>query len=545
MAIIARHLTLSFGLAVAFAASTARPAVVASANPGPAPPELPRVFIDTAYSHPAGRTISVAAGGDLQAALNAAKPGDVIALAAGATFTGPFTLPAKSGTGWIVVRSDAPDSSLPAPGTRIDPSYAHALPKLVAASGSVVVAASGAHHYRFIGIEIRPKDNVFLYQLVQLGGPTMTSVESLPSDVILDRCYLHGDPQRGLRRAIVLNSRSTAVIDSYISDCKEVGNDSQALAGWGGPGPFKIVNNYLEGAGENILFGGGDPWIANLVPADIEIRRNQFSKPRSWRIGDPTYTHTPWSIKNLFELKNARRVLIERNVFEYNWPGAQNGFAILFTVRNQDGTAPWSVVEDVTFQSNLVRHVGSGINILARDDLRPSQQGRRIRIAHNLFDDVGGTWGSGRLFQLLAGSADIAIEHNTAQQTENIINGDGEPHVRFAFRDNITPHGPYGIIGTGTGVGRPTIAAYFPGAIIAKNVIIGGNPAQYSASNFFPRSVDEVGFVDRARGDYRLARSSRYRRSGSDGTDPGVDFEASFPLIAAPMLTSQSIEGRR
>ena len=363
--------------------------------------------------------------------------------------------------------------------------------------------------------------------------------------MILDRCYLHGDPQRGLRRAIALNSRSTAVIDSYISDCKEVGADSQALAGWGGPGPFKIVNNYLEGAGENLLFGGADPWIPNMVPADIEIRRNQFSKPRSWRIGDPTYARTPWTIKNLFELKNARRVLIEGNLFEYNWPHAQNGFAILFTVRNQDGAAPWSVVEDVTFQSNLVRHVGSGINILARDDIHPSQQAKRIRIANNLFDDVGGTWGGGRLFQLLAGSADIAIEHNTALQTENIMSADGNPHVRFAYRDNITPHGAYGIIGTGTGVGRPTIAAYFPGAIIAKNVIIGGNPAQYPANNFFPRSVDEVGFVDRARGDYRLARSSRYRRSGSDGTDPGVDFDASFPVTAAPMLASQSIERRQ
>jgi len=37
------------------------------------------------------------------------------------------------------------------------------------------------------------------------------------------------------------------VIDSYIADIKEVGADSQAVAGWNGPGPFKIANNYLEG----------------------------------------------------------------------------------------------------------------------------------------------------------------------------------------------------------------------------------------------------------------------------------------------------------
>jgi hypothetical protein len=44
-------------------------------------------------------------------------------------------------------------------------------------------------------------------------------------------------------------------------------------------------------------------------------------------------------------------VLVDGNVFEHNWPQAQNGFAILFTVRNQDGHAPWSVVKDVAVLS--------------------------------------------------------------------------------------------------------------------------------------------------------------------------------------------------
>ena len=37
---------------------------------------LPRVFLDTAYLAPAGATIVVAANGNLQAALNRARPGD-------------------------------------------------------------------------------------------------------------------------------------------------------------------------------------------------------------------------------------------------------------------------------------------------------------------------------------------------------------------------------------------------------------------------------------------------------------------------------------
>jgi len=58
-----------------------------------------------------------------------------------------------------------------------------------------------------------------------------------------------------------MNSRHTAVIDSHLSDFKEVGADSQAIAGWNSPGPFRIENNYLEAAGENVMFGGADPAI--------------------------------------------------------------------------------------------------------------------------------------------------------------------------------------------------------------------------------------------------------------------------------------------
>src|SRR2546426_839319 len=123
----------------------------------------------------------------------------------------------------------------------------------------------------------------------------------------------------GFAIGIAMNSASTAVIDSYISDFKDT-KDSLAIASWNGPGPFKIVNNYLEAAGENVMFGGLDPAIPNLVPADIEIRGNHFFKPTAWR--------GVWAaVKNLFELKNARRVLIEGNIFENKWLAAPAGWA--------------------------------------------------------------------------------------------------------------------------------------------------------------------------------------------------------------------------
>ncbi len=80
-------------------------------------PQLPRVFLDTRYIPPGGATINVPAGGDVQAALNAAQPGDEIVLAAGATFVGSFTLPNKPGTGWMlqISRLRGSASRLPTP----------------------------------------------------------------------------------------------------------------------------------------------------------------------------------------------------------------------------------------------------------------------------------------------------------------------------------------------------------------------------------------------------------------------------------------------
>jgi len=492
-------------------------------------PDAPRTLVDTTFPATTGRTVHVPAGGDLQQALDDARAGDRITLEPRAVYRGPFHLPSKNASGWIVVSTAA--SSLPAPGQRIDPSQIALLPKLIAASGAVIDAVGGAHHYRFVGIEIAPADGVFLHELVTLGR-NETDAGALPHHIVFDRCYLHGDPARGSRRGVAMNSRETAVIDSYLSDFKEESADSQAIAGWNGAGPFKIANNYLEAAGENVMFGGADPAIRDLVPADIEIRHNHLAKPLRWKGG-------PWSIKNLFELKNARRVLIEGNLLEYNWPAAQNGFAILFTVRNQDGQAPWSAVEDVLFADNVVRHAGSGINILGSDDIHPSQRVRRIEIRNNLFLDVGGSWGKGRLFQLLDGTSDVVIHHNTAFQTGDVLfGGDGAAHTGFAFDNNIALHNAYGITGSGAGPGVPALVRYFPGASVRGNVIVGGNASIYPADNFFPRTVDDVGFESYDAGRYGLTGRSRYARAGTDGRDPGADIatpgEAALGVTALP-----------
>src|SRR5690242_17177705 len=75
-----------------------------------------------------GSVIEVAAGGDLQNALEQARPGDTITLQAGAVYEGPFTLPVKSGNQFITIQSSKLAELKE--GVRVSPSQAALFAKL-------------------------------------------------------------------------------------------------------------------------------------------------------------------------------------------------------------------------------------------------------------------------------------------------------------------------------------------------------------------------------------------------------------------------------
>jgi hypothetical protein len=468
--------------------------------------------------------VAVPAGGDLQAALDAAQPGDVVLLAPGAVYTGNFKLPVKPGTTFITVRTNARD--LPAPGVRVSPAHTGTLAVIKSPNTQpALTTAPAAHHWRFENVEFQANVRGVGDIIVLGASASQTSLAQMPHDLVFDRVYIHGDPAAGQKRGIALNSGATQIINSHISDIKAVGIDTQAIAGWNGSGPFLIQNNYLEGAGENLLFGGADPSVPNLVPSDITIRGNLFSKPLAWR-GER------WQIKNAFELKNARRVLVEGNIFEHVWGAAQTGFAVVITTRNQDGRAPWSVVEDVTFRYNVIRHAASVFNITGYDDERASEQGKRLLISHNIAYDIdGGRWnGSGIFLQVGNEPRDITVEHNTVMHSGTVISAYGRRNsapaviVGFAFRNNMMRHNTYGVKGADLATGLDTLATYFPGFVFERNVLAGGDARYYPAGNYFP-SVTEFqnAFTNAAAGDFSLVSESSFRTAASNGGSIGAD----------------------
>jgi hypothetical protein len=447
------------------------------------------------------------------------RSAETILLQAGATFAGSFVLPVKSGSGFVTIRSSAADASLPADGVRVSPANAAQLARVQGgiAGMPAFVTAPGAHHFRLQFLEI--VNTYANNDIIQFGdgSAAQNTLANVAHDLIVDRCYIHGDASGGQKRGIALNSAATSVVNSYISDIKSAESEAQAVGGWNGPGPYTITNNYLEASGENVMFGGSDPYIPNLVPSDIVIRQNTITKPTSWR-------SLNYTVKNLIELKNAQRVTIDGNVIENCWAAGQQGFAIMLTPRNQNGTAPWAVVQQVTISNNLIRHVASGIDVLGTDDINPSRATNGIAITNNLLIDVSTAWGGqGRTLVTLGGS-NITFVHNTVfSDGLSVVYADVAPVAGFVFSNNVVPDNAWALMGSGAAAGNGSIAAYFPGAVVSRNVFIGGSAAAYPPANYFPADAATVQFRNVAGGDYGLAASSPYAAGATDGGAVGVN----------------------
>jgi hypothetical protein len=551
------------------------------------PAELPREYVKSSLKDtPAtGKTWMVRAGDNLQQVLGKASCGDIIKLEAGATFSGNVEIPAKScdDLHWIILRTSAPDSSLPPEGTRLTPCYAGVSslagrPRLNCSSTINVLAkiefngngasgpvsfSSGANHYRLIGLEVtRTASSAVVYDLVEFSGPA--------DHIVFDRLWIHGTAQDESVRGILLGqSRYIAVVDSFLTDFHCVSKtgvcgDTQAICGGigeGPMGPYKIMNNFLEASGENIMFGGGG---GTATPQDIEVRHNHLFKPMAWMKGQPGYiggrNGNAFVVKNLFELKNAQRVLLDGNILENSWGGfSQGGFAILLTPKNPH-SCPVCQLTDVTIRYNSISHVGAGLqisNALADTSAAPLD-GQRYSIHDIVIDDIDGAKyeGPGQFAQVSVNAGapllqNVHINHVTAFPPKMLlVIGDmvqiTHPMKNFVFTNSIVSAGTYPVWSTGGGPqncafhDNPVISfdACFSNYTFAGNAIIAA-PATYSAGswpgkNFFPASSEAVKFINYnggIGGDYRLQPSSPYKNKGTDGKDLGADVDAIHSAI--------------
>ena len=99
-------------------------------------------------------------------------------------------------------------------------------------AGSAFRTAAGATYWRLQFLEILPSASTSGANLVEFGGAgsSQSTLASVPQHLVMDRCYLHGDPGFGQRRGVALNSGDTQIVNSYFSDIKGVSQDTQAIA---------------------------------------------------------------------------------------------------------------------------------------------------------------------------------------------------------------------------------------------------------------------------------------------------------------------------
>lgn len=437
-------------------------------------------------ARPAGNytTVNVATCTQLVPALNAAAGPTEIVLAQGLRCAQTLTLPARSAQqGWAIIRTAGYTHT---PGQRMTPSRATAaqLARIDAPSNMVwaVLMARGAGFYRFEGVEISLADQVTLAGAIFMASTMNISREDTTlGPVHLIGTYIHGLPTAQQVRCVIAHAPSMIVEDSWLDYCRKAGQDSQAVIAWNSNGPLRIVNNYLAGCGENIMFGGGDPSIPGAIMQDVEIRGNHVDTPGSWK---GTCTK-----KNLLEFKAARRVYVEGNVFEGSWRDGHNGPALVIKSANQGGGCRWCSTSDVTMVDNIIRKVAVVGTITGTDNpsTNPTDSTtRRITITRTLLEDPVNVapYNTTAIMQLLSlqGPAhDIELTDSRfvdyAAHPNTAIYFDGSPLPRLTLRNLVFKRGTYGVFGNGEG--NPTWNLFGAGGTWQNIAIIGANLSIY------------------------------------------------------------------
>lgn len=538
--------------------------------------DTPNEWVAPTYAQSLGAgTVRVCStAGQLTTALAACVRGDIIELTAGNTFTGNFTFPAlsgeTSGAGWVTVRTSAV-ASLPAEGTRIADTDIGNMATITNSGGSQQGSgvAYGATRWRFVGIRFlsgttNGTENVGIFATGYNGADFFSHGGALPGRIVLDRCIVRG--RGGVQSDFVgvyMNANRMAILDSVIDTIQTyLGNEAQALCTYMGGSQYTVQNCAISGASQCFIAGGSDS-TGNVNPSDFVFRKCYFYKPLPWDTANGAYDgHDRGTIKNHWEIKNGRRVLVEACIFENNWSGSDNqgqtGTSICLTPRNQGGPDTNATCSNVEFKKCIVRNVETAWRCSNTDNLHPSSNLARIWTHDCLFYNIGATG--------IAYAATQGVQIHFALNTQQGSN----PATAIRFTHNTFVTGPIGSM-----VGYQTVWQEGPlgqlSGTFQDSIIEGGSsgvyevwqtPTQmstfdhnatfnetlgsYPAGNWDQLTQAAIGFAGYSSNNYALNANSPYAagnaRQASDGKDLGADI-AAINLATANTITGAADGG--
>lgn len=384
--------------------------------------------------------ISVPAGSALQAALDAAPAGATLVLAAG-------TYP-----GSVLIGKPVTLTAGPLTAGRVTPAQITAWIVGSVGSDAVTVTATGV---TLKGIGVKSLDST--RQLVAVTG----------ANFVGQQLALMGSPTTGQHRCLLAHSANGLLTDSVVDECWLPGRDAQAVGGWMDTNGWTFTNNYLGGGAEIVMFGGADAPSALRIPRNVTMVGNTLSKHMT------AWLAAGAQLKNGLELKCIDGFVFTDNIVEYAGP-AQGGYTLVLKSANQDGTAPFTVTQNVRIERNIFRHGGGGASFVGQDGSNPAIKMNHVEIRNNLFEAdpttaPGGGDGRGFIFQ-------SAVDHLTLEA--NTLTGKnlaaemyfvGPPPTALVLKNlkGILPKTSlYGVKIDADGSGLPAVQAWAPDAVI-------------------------------------------------------------------------------
>lgn len=412
---------------------------------------------------------------------------------------------------WLIIATDDIDN-LCAEGTRVQEGDTSLVKVTNNCQAYTFEIGERVTKVRFVGIDFSSDQTasnanagVILCGQYYTGSIDLDSDADHATDIIFDRCYIHGPTgsetnwNKGQYYGIVfVGGTRIALIESCVDHIRTFNAGTQqnyCVYCQSLTKQLTIWNNRISCKGWPIFFGGAENPNYEENIRDVDIRYNLLDL-------DPYFDSTQGEYNGysdggkfaeVIEIKHAERMLIEKNRFSHLVVDPRTDlhpYGVILKCANQDGNMTWVFTRDITVRWNDLRGMNAGWAIGPASDVdKETADYGWVKLENNLFvapanaDDpptifprnaiAGASRDDGWNSDLHLIPHDIIVCNNTSIGHVNydsvnssrlhlLLSGDtgNAKIIRLTYENNICDSGLYGTFGSGYGSGNASLNAY-------------------------------------------------------------------------------------